>query len=141
MYSVRPANPSDAHHAMQLLEQLGYPDSVEAFKKKFDALVHHPSAQLLIAWNDTTPVGLIAFTSLPSLLAYPHRVVIDSLVVDQGHRGAGVGTLLLQNMEARVTTPCVIELSSSAKRSRAHAFYTSRGYTTPDRLFFTKLLT
>lgn len=140
MYSVRPAASHDAHHAMHLLTQLGYPESPDAFQNKFDAFINNPSAHVLIAWNVTTPVGLIAFTCLPSLLTHPQRVVVDSLVVDERHRGAGVGTLLLQAMDASLVKPCVVELSSSARRVQAHAFYTSRGYTSPNRVFFTKLL-
>jgi ribosomal protein S18 acetylase RimI-like enzyme len=58
-------------------------------------------------------------------------VAIVGLVVDNGHRGQGIGRQLLEDAErwAREQRCAVVRLRSSAGRTAAHQFYEHVGYT------------
>jgi GNAT superfamily N-acetyltransferase len=55
---------------------------------------------------------------------------ITALVIDESARGAGVGSLLVEEVERYArTTDCVrVEVTSAAQRTGAHAFYLRLGY-------------
>ena len=57
-------------------------------------------------------------------------VELGGLVVDESHRGRGVGAKLLAEVEkwARQNGARAVSLRSNTIRSKAHKFYAARGY-------------
>lgn len=66
---------------------------------------------------------------------------IDELVVDQEHRGAGIGTTLLHEIIAAAKQrDCVrVELDSAFHREKAHKFYKRNGFDNRAYLFSKEL--
>ena len=56
---------------------------------------------------------------------------VVGLVVGEGQRGRGIGSLLLRDAEAwaRTVGVCQLRVRSNVTRTRAHGFYLRAGYT------------
>jgi len=68
--------------------------------------------------------------------------MLDELVVDESHRGRGIGTAPLARifMEARTRELLVVEFASAAHRETAHRFYESHGFQPGQTKLFFKAL-
>jgi GNAT superfamily N-acetyltransferase len=57
--------------------------------------------------------------------------MIEDLVVDEGHRGEGIGTALVKLVEERIVGEArvrAVEVNSDLGRDAAHDFWTRCGY-------------
>lgn len=77
---------------------------------------------------DPGPVGLVGWRIIHDL-AFGRSLYIDDLVVDEGQRGNGIGTALLNfARSAALQEGCdMIRLTSAFRRTGAHAFYEQAG--------------
>ena len=75
-------------------------------------------------------VGFGSLTVKNNLWQQGYLATIDELVVDAEHRGAGVGTQLLQHLTslAKKRGCHVVELDSAFHREAAHGFYEQQGF-------------
>jgi len=142
MTLIRAATPSDTAAALQLLLQLGYNTDAHQFLAALASdhthvLVAQPSSE------DSTLIGLLAFSQTPSLLTHATRILIDALVVDANYRRHKVGTTLLNALESAITTSTTIELTTSIARQPlgTHDFYNALGFHVRSKLFFQKHVT
>jgi GNAT superfamily N-acetyltransferase len=86
---------------------------------------------VFVADQDDQPVGCLSLHALPYFERTGRWARIESIVVDEALRGAGVGKALLLAAESLAERwGCLaVEVTSSRRRTGAHAFYERRGYT------------
>lgn len=130
----------DAPQLANLLEQLGYPASVQQVA---DRIVAHQAAgyRLLVAKEGSYTLG---FISLHFYQAMHHPQCIGRITafcVDESIRGTGTGSQLLTAAEKYFqSNNCFkVEVTSNVKRNMTHQFYLKRGYSEVSK-HFVKLL-
>jgi len=125
---IRDARPKDTEPLAALIVALGYDVTAADVRKRLSLLTkagHHA----LVADRDGV-IGLLT-TSTMLVLHRPRPVGrISMMVVAEAERGQGVGAALVAEAEARLRAAgCgLVEVTSNAKRLRAHAFYERLGY-------------
>ncbi|MBU9721635.1 MULTISPECIES: GNAT family N-acetyltransferase [Bacillaceae] len=129
---IREAKINDVPDLVLLMEQLGYPTSVDNFKNRFNTIVANPGYHTLVAELDGKIVGM---AGLCSSLFYEYDgsyVRIVAFIVDTNHRRKGIGKKLLQEAEswAKEQGAMAIGLNSGNREERknAHQFYLKMGY-------------
>jgi GNAT superfamily N-acetyltransferase len=137
---LRPAREGDAEEIARLSGQLGYPiDGERARTRLRDASADHA---LIVAEWDGRVAGLIELRRLRAVMAW-RQVEIFALVVDDGHRGRGIGSRLIEEAERwAYDLRCgKVRVRSDALREEAHSLYRARGYdATRTELLFEKQL-
>jgi GNAT superfamily N-acetyltransferase len=127
---LRPIRRQDVPGLVVLLGQLGYPTTEPAVHERLDHWLDDPSACLIAAEDDGELIGVAALGVLPMLEVTGKLGRLLALVVDEGHRGRGVGRSLILDVEARARAAgCVkMEITSSRYRRRTHELYQYLGY-------------
>ena len=117
----------DAEALAPLLDQLGYPASLEEIRSRLAAL--HDDSVVFIAADQGAPIGFVA-AGVTNDFVVGRRATILGLVVADGSRSAGVGTELLAAAErwAFDRGAAVVSVRSNVIRDRAHGFYERNGY-------------
>lgn len=117
-----------------LAEQLGYPNSIEDIKTRFQSLQDSQDYALFVAKNDSGKViGYIQINrEIHTLVAAP-RAEVAALVVNQTERSKGIGSALLKRAEgwAKTKNLGLVRIRSNVKRTDAHRFYQRNGYQIP----------
>lgn len=134
---IRTATMSDGAAIQRLLEQLGYPDfTLEETQKN---LRHHQDAsyRVLVAEIDGHVVAFIALHCMHLMHWKEAMGRVSAFCVEEGFRSKGVGRQLLHAGEEWLFGQgCAkVELTSNARRVRAHMFYLSLGYIEDSRRF------
>jgi GNAT superfamily N-acetyltransferase len=137
--SVRRAVPGDAEVLADLYTQLAENRTAARPARDEDAsailttILGQENRRLLVALREGIVVGT-ADMLLVENLTYGGRpwVIVENVVVDQKHRGQGVGTALVGEVlqRARDAHCCKIQLLSLKHRKDAHKFYRSFGFQT-----------
>jgi GNAT superfamily N-acetyltransferase len=130
-FTVRPAAACDSDDLARLSTQLGYPMTAREAAARLAEIAEHPDHALLVA--DAGPEGRLAAwlqVSLPRIFESPRQAEIAGLVVDEEHRGRGIGPALLRAAEAwaRERGCAVLRVRSNVVRERAHGFYRREGF-------------
>jgi GNAT superfamily N-acetyltransferase len=122
--TVRDAQAADAPAIAGLLAQLGYPTEAAAVEQRLERL-QIVGDRILVADVDGTAVGLGHLQVTPALERDRPAAKIGALVVDDAHRGQGIGRALVQALEdeARLRGCGLLFLTTSERRDDAHAFY------------------
>ncbi len=126
---IRRAEGRDAAALARLIDQLGYaatPDEVAGRLADMEA----EGRIVLVAEQDGRVIGCLS-TSIMRVLHRPAPVGrISMLVVDEAHRGRGIGTQLVRVAEeALAAQRCyMVEVTSRFSRTAAHCFYERLGY-------------
>jgi len=120
-----------------LFRQLGYPDAGAGLADRLSALLEDPRADVLVAAAKGALVGAVTMFFLPVAHEDGPWCRISALVVDEEHRGRGVGESLLAAAEsaARAAGCSRIEATSALHREGAHRFYAARGYASGSQHF------
>lgn len=132
MTRIRPAVSGDADRVFELLHQLqslGYAPERASFDASFATLVAtgDPYSVLLVAEDDDHAVNGYALTTISPLLHTNGRSAqLQELAVDGAHRGTGIGTALIEAVEAVCRERDVRELTVPSRRSAD--FYERLGY-------------
>jgi GNAT superfamily N-acetyltransferase len=125
---IRDARPRDTEPLAALIVALGY-DVTAADVRKRLSLLKKAGQHVLVA--DRGGVIGVLTTSIMHVLHRPRPVGrVSMMVVAESERGQGVGAALVAQAETRLKTAgCgLVEVTSNAKRLRAHAFYERLGY-------------
>lgn len=129
---VREATKNDVSQMVTLMEQLGYPSSLEQFEQRFESIFTNPCYHTLVAELENQIVGM---AGLCTDLFYEYDgsyVRIVAFVVDSNYRRRGIGKKLMQEIEswARNQGVIAIALNSGNRKERkdAHQFYLSMGF-------------
>jgi GNAT superfamily N-acetyltransferase len=122
--TVRDAGAADATALARLLGQLGYqaePDAVAARLERLGIV----GDRIVVAEVDDQVVGLAHIQVTPTIEYDRPAAKIGALVVDESHRGQGVGRTLVDALEqeARARGCVLMFLTTSARRTDAHEFY------------------
>lgn len=138
---VRGARVGDAADVARLLAVMGYPCTTAEAAERITTVLAEPRQHLLLAEIDTWVCGLVSVYALYSLAHGAELARITSMVVLEDLQRRGIGRHLLREAEAvaRRTGIVRIEVTSNARRTLAHAFYRSCGYS-DDSARFVKLL-
>ena len=131
---IRTACKKDIPQLAGLIEQLGYPTTVEEMEGRFTAIESAGHYHTLVAEIDGKIAGM---AGLCKGLFYEYEgsyVRIVAFVVDSNHRRRGIGKQLLLETErwAKEQGAIAIGLNSGNRSERlaAHSFYASKGYET-----------
>ena len=126
--TIRDAEARDAGAIAALLGQLGYPADATALPARLERL-QIVGDRVVVAERDGALVGLAQLHVSPTLEYERPAAKLAALVVDQAHRGQGVGRALVEELEAeaRARRCELLSLTTSAGRDDAHAFYRGIG--------------
>jgi predicted N-acetyltransferase YhbS len=146
--TIRPLKPSDIAAVMQLHRELGWNPAFKAdgstLKQRLEALTEEENTLLLVAEMKKRVVGYIHGEIVAYLLFAGREMLVSELFVMEGTRGHGVGTALIQAIEAAaVQRKCfrISVLNSRERESYKRGFYPALGYEErPHTANFTKRL-
>jgi ribosomal protein S18 acetylase RimI-like enzyme len=127
---IRPVRPGDAPGVARLLDELGYPCSVDDARERVQQVANDPDQVLCVAEVDGELLGLVCFDLRYYLPLGAPTCRISALVVSAAAQRRGVGRMLLREAEARAREggAARIELVTAGHRHEAHAFYRACGY-------------
>ncbi|MEU4624667.1 GNAT family N-acetyltransferase [Actinoplanes sp. NPDC023801] len=127
---LRKIVPDDAKRLAVLLGHLGYPTGEDTVRERLRDWADDPAGHLIGAEADGVLVGVAALHTMPMLEVDGRLGRLLALVVDEDHRGRGIGESLVTAAEALARTAgCVrMEITSSRHRVRTHDFYQRLGY-------------
>ncbi len=128
--TIRPATLDDAAPLAALCTQLGYPVAAEDMRRRLAGLLPDGRHAVLVAARpDGRIIGWVHVLAW-DLVVEEALAEVAGLVVDEDHRGRGVGRRLLQHAEqwARTHGCRAIHLRANVVRQAAHAFYRRQGY-------------
>ncbi|MFS0824684.1 N-acetyltransferase family protein [Bacillus sp. 1P02SD] len=129
---IREATVYDIEELTSLVEQLGYPTTIENMKTRFSNIESSPDYHTLVASYDGKIVGMIGIVKGYYYELDGFYVRIVALVVDSNYRNKGIGKKLLEEAEswARIIGATGIGINSGNRpeRVKAHRFYKNMGY-------------
>jgi GNAT superfamily N-acetyltransferase len=122
--TIRDGLLEDGDAIARLLNQLGYPSEPDAVLSRLERL-QIVGDRVVVAELDGMVVGLAQLHVSPVIEYERPAAKIGALVVDESHRGQGIGRALVEAMEdeARRRRCVMLFLTSSARRDDAHEFY------------------
>lgn len=130
MINIREATLDDAPPLARLVSQLGYPTTPAEFLPRLEAILGDPDYQTFVATEGDLALGLIGVRLGLYYESSGLSGQIMALVVDQDHRGRGVGKALVAQVEAWLVERGAqrVVVSASLHRQDAHHFYAGLGY-------------
>ena len=126
--TIRDVRPDDAEAIAGLLTQLGYPTEPAAVERRLERL-QVVGDRVVVAELDGQVVGLAHLQVTPAIERDRPAAKLGALVVDEAHRGQGIGRALVEaaEAEARLRGCELLFLTTAERRDDAHAFYESLG--------------
>ncbi|MEX0880029.1 MAG: GNAT family N-acetyltransferase [Thermoanaerobaculia bacterium] len=127
--TIRLARETDFADLARLSDQFGYPLTPEAAASRLREVLGGPDHALLVAESDGRVVAWMEMKRL-RVFSARRQVELAGLVVDEAHRGQGIGSRLLEEAERwALDLRCgKIRLRSNPIRGRAHDLYRRLGY-------------
>ncbi len=139
---VRPANEADFDSVYELLNQLkGSQHNYEAFEQNYLQNIADPLVHYLIAVQKNEVVGFISL-HVQRILHHPSLTgEIQELIIEENHRGKGIGKMLMEKVEllAKELKLEEVELTTRIHRKEAQEFYKNLGYTNSHLKFVKEL--
>jgi GNAT superfamily N-acetyltransferase len=130
--TIRPTRHEDFDEIVPLLTQLwpANPLDVKAARDIFDKGLASDQRAYLCACHGDKIIGIGTVIIRDCLWLQGDVAYLCDLVVDQNHRGSGVGTALVEKaVEIARQRGCRrVELDSGFHRTEAHWFYERRGF-------------
>jgi glucosamine-phosphate N-acetyltransferase len=143
-FEIRACQRSDFESILHLLKQLwpGHEFDSVAMRKVFHRGVRSKSQVYLCAEDRDEVIGFVSLTVKNNLWQAANLGHVDELVVDEKHRGLGLGTQLLKEIVAKAKQRgCVrVELDSAFHRKEAHGFYKRHDFENRGYLFSKRLI-
>jgi len=103
----------------------------QAYIDAFDAIAHDPNQLLAVAARGGRAIGMMQLTFIPGLSRRgAWRGQIESVRVAGAERGAGIGKQMFEwaISECRARGCGLVQLTTDASRTSAHAFYERLGF-------------
>ena len=122
--TIRDAQAADAEGIAKLLGQLGYPTEAAAVPTRLERLVI-VGDRIVVAELEGHVLGFAQLHVSPAIEYEQPAAKLSALVVDESHRGEGVGRALVESMEAEARSRrcAVLFLTTATRREEAHEFY------------------
>ena len=144
MIQVRPCCAEDFDAVRALLAQL-WPDKplpAASARAVYDRALASDRQAYLCAVDGGKVVGFGSLTIKNTLWPEGPLVSVDELVVDEKHRGRGIGTKLLAGLVSLAEERGCrrVELDSAHHRKEAHQFYQQQGFENRACLFSKALM-
>ena len=127
--TIREARPDDAPSLARLATQLGYPTTTEEATSRVAHVLRRPGNAVFVAEVDGEIAGWLHVAESVSLESDP-SAEIAGLIVDERHRGAGVGAGLVAEAERWAVSrgAALLRVRSNVIRVRARRFYEREGF-------------
>ena len=127
---IREMTAKDAEAINALSKQLGYPLSIEQTLQNINSILQSKDHTAFVAEFEDKVVGWIGASQAIMIEVMPH-CEINGLVIDEHHRGMGIGKLLIDKVKywAKNKGNDKIGLHCNVKRTEAHLFYKHMGFT------------
>jgi ribosomal protein S18 acetylase RimI-like enzyme len=129
--SIREAKPKDAAAIARLILELAttlgeHSPISEAYAGRY---LSTSTGAILLAESQERVIGLLSYSMRPDLYHAASTCLIEELVVEEGTRGQGVGSLLLTELLSRLATMDCPEVSVSTmpENTEAIKFYRKHG--------------
>ena len=128
--TIRTPAATDAASLARLCSQLGYPATEQVMPARLERLSADDNTRALVAEGDGGLVGLLTVQVRHTLNHEAPIAQITLLVVDETHRGGGVGRALVTAAEtwAQARGAKRIVVTTALDRAGAHAFYEKIGF-------------
>jgi ribosomal protein S18 acetylase RimI-like enzyme len=128
--TIREMTANDAAAVNALSKQLGYPLSVEQTLQNINAVLQSKDHEAFVAEFENKIVGWIG-ASQAMMIEVMQHCEINGLVIDEQHRGLGIGKLLIDKVRhwAKEKGNDKMGLHCNVKRIEAHLFYEHLGFT------------
>jgi GNAT superfamily N-acetyltransferase len=122
--TIRDARADDGAAIASLLGQLGYETEATAVVPRLERLAI-VGDRVVVAVMEDEVVGLAHLHASPTIEHERPAAKIGALVVDESHRGEGIGRALVEAMEAeaRARRCALLFLTTAVPREDAQAFY------------------
>ena len=119
----------DADAVTTLSRQLGYPLSAEHILQNITAVLQSEDHDAFVAIYNSEVVGWIGLAQVIMIESVPF-CEINGLVIDENHRGKGIGKLLVEKAKqwAKQNRNNTVRLRCNVKRTEAHKFYQHLGF-------------
>lgn len=122
----------DLYDVHQLTIQLGYPSTLKNIKQRWERIHQDSHYQTLVIEQDSHVIGYADFIQEYTWEFDGGYLRIQAFVIDQAHRGKGIGKQLMAVIEqiAKEQGFKMIQLNSGNREERypAHAFYQGLGF-------------
>ena len=127
--TIRDAGPADAEAIANLLSQLGYPIAAGLIPARLERLAI-VGDRIVVAEVDGEVAGLAHLQVTPTIEHDRPVAKLGALVVEEPHRGTGVGRALVDalEVEARERGCGIFFLTTADHRDDAHLFYERVGF-------------
>ncbi len=135
--SIRPVAEGDLPAVAALVEELGYPTTIDQMRARLDRIARHPDHATLIAVADGRVVGMVGAFLTPSYEQDEPVGRLTAMVVSEPMQGRGIGARLVAAAEdwVRDRGARLMMLNSHSRRAGAHAFYRRLGYAETGKRF------
>ena len=138
-FEIRPCRRKDFAAVLELLRQLWPHKNLDtvALRTVYERGLKANSQVYLCAFDGKNVLGFASLTIKNNLWQTANLGNIDELVIDEKHRGCGLGTQLLNQIieQARQRGCARVELESAFHREKAHQFYQRHGFQNRGYLF------
>lgn len=131
---IEKASKDDKELVVELVRQLqdhaGLGDEALAVGKTFDVIINTPDFDIFVAKDRGKVIGLLTLWQRYSLFHAGKIAHIDELIIDERHRGKGVGSQLLEKAfeEAKAKGCIEIEVSTGKDNKKALRLYHKTGF-------------
>ena len=132
--SVRNAINTDLPGIKELYSQLA-PD-ISNLERDVPIILSDPIVKCMLLYHEQSLIGMV-ISSVRTMLSCGRKMVIEELVIDNSHRGRGLGSMFVQNClnYAKALSLDCVELACSLEKPELHKFYEKAGFTHRMRLY------
>ena len=124
MPTIDPVGARDEERAFELLK-LMYPDVDRVdYRRRLARMLAEDGYQLMGLYEDGELLGVVGFIRLTNLI-YDAYIWVHDLVIDEGHRGRGLGTRMMEYVHALAASEgrSYVALAAHVADHDAHRFY------------------
>jgi N-acetylglutamate synthase-like GNAT family acetyltransferase len=127
---IRAARISDAECLAGLISQMGHSVTREGVEERMPQVLADELTEIVVAEGDGRVVGCAVLTFRTVLHRAGLSATLALLVVDEAHRGRGIGARLVAWVESRARERGAkrLTLTSGLHRVDAHRFYRCLGF-------------
>lgn len=133
--TVRRMRADDLHEVSVLMRMLGYEIEADELRSRLAEIVRRDEHALMVAVREAGDLAGLIHVYVRAALEKPVEAIVQSLVVRDDLRGAGIGKRLMDEAEAWAKTRGIssVALYTQLHREDAAAFYAKRGYAEANR--------